>query len=196
MKKILRQALLPVALASAAMAAQAGDGYNYLYVDQVTQEHSQWCWAASSVDVLSWYGVNESQCAAVNWAYGINYACGNTTFDWNSPANSPNGLYGQSGSVQNVLGANGVPNQGYASALSWSAIVNDINANRPFVIRFGWYGGGGHILVGYGWDVYGGTEYVGYMNPWPGEGFTWSTYAWTVNAPYDHTWTHSLRMTR
>lgn len=40
MKKILRQALLPVALASAAMAAQAGDGYNYLYVDQVTQEHT------------------------------------------------------------------------------------------------------------------------------------------------------------
>src|SRR5699024_2109725 len=171
-------------------------GYKYLGIDQVTQEHSNWCWAASSVDILRWYGMNPSQCGVVNWALGRNDACGNNVFNWSSPVNSPNAMYGQSGSIQDILGAWGVGNQGYASHLSWNAIVSDVNADRPFVIRFGWYGGGGHFLVGYGYYDLEGTAMVGYMNPWPGEGYTWSNYSWTVNAAYDHSWTHTLRMTR
>lgn len=194
--KTFRRLAVAVALAGVSAAAVAGSGYRYLEVDQITQEHSNWCWAASSVDVMRWYGMNPSQCGVVNWAFGRSDACGNSVFDWSSSANSPDALYGQSGSVQDVLGSAGIGNQGYASPLSWSAIVSDVDANRPFVIRFGWYGGGGHILTGYGYNDTSGTQYVGYMNPWPGEGYTWSTYSWTVYAPYDHSWTHSLRMTQ
>lgn len=192
MKTMHRLAAM-IGLAALSSVAVAGSGYNYLNVNQVTQEHSNWCWAASSVDVLEWYGQNPSQCSVVNWAFGRADACGNSVFDWNSAANSANTLYGQAGSVQAVLGSSGVQNTAYASALSWNAIVADVDAGHPFVMRFGWYGGGGHILVGYGYDDESGTEYVGYMNPWPGEGYTWSTYDWTVYAAYDHTWTHSLR---
>lgn len=182
-----------VGLAVLSSAAVAASGYNYLGVEQVTQEHSNWCWAASSVDVLKWYGANPSQCGVTNWAFGRNDACSSAAFYWNSGANSPNALYGQNGSVQAILWNSGVDATAYNSALSWNTIVNDVDAGRPFVMRFGWYGGGGHILVGYGYDDEQGTKYVGYMNPWPGEGYTWSTYAWTVSAAYDHSWTHSLR---
>lgn len=194
--KTLHRLAASLALATLSAAAVAGSGYRYLDIDQVTQEHSNWCWAASSVDVLRWYGATPSQCSVVNWAFGRSDACGSAPFNWNAWANSPNALYGQAGSVQAVLQHGGVGNAGYASALSWNTVVNDVNANRPFVMRFGWYGGGGHILVGYGYYDLDGTRLVAYMNPWPGEGYTWSSYAWTVYAPYDHSWTHSLRMTR
>lgn len=182
--------------AAVSTGAIAASGYKYLNVALVTQEHSNWCWDASSVDVLRWYGTTQSQCGIANWAEGRSDTCGNTNFNWSSSANSPNALYGQAGSVQSILQHWGVGNNAYTSAVSWSSVVSDVNANRPFVMRFGWYGGGGHILVGYGYDDRSGTQTIGYMNPWPGEGYTWSTYSWTAYAPYDHTWTHSLRMTR
>jgi hypothetical protein len=165
-----------------------------LSVPLVTQEHSQWCWAGSSKAVLNYYSKTPSQCQIVNWAYGLNYACGNTTFNWNSNANQPNSMYGSSGSVQNILSHWGVPNNAYSVASSWNSVVSDINANRPFVIRYGWTNGGGHIMVGTGYETYNGTNYVYIMNPWPGEGKTYRTYASAVSAS-DHRWTHTQRMT-
>lgn len=182
-----------IGLAALSSAAVAASGYQYIGVNNVTQQHSNWCWAASAVDVLNWYGSNPSQCSVVNWALGRSDACGSSVFYWNSYANSTNALYGQAGSVQAILTSSNVGNSAYSSALGWSTIVSDVNAGRPFVMRFGWYGGGGHIMVGYGYNDTSGTKYVGYMNPWPGEGYTWSTYSWTVSAAYDHAWTHSLR---
>lgn len=165
-----------------------------LSVPLVTQEHSQWCWAGSSKAVLNYYSKTPSQCQIVNWAYGLNYACGNTTFNWNSNANQPNSMYGSSGSVQNILSHWGVPNNAYSVASSWNSVVSDINANRPFVIRYGWTNGGGHIMVGTGYETYNGTNYVYIMNPWPGEGNTYRTYSSAVSAS-DHRWTHTQRMT-
>jgi hypothetical protein len=165
-----------------------------LSVPLTTQEHSQWCWAGSSKAVLSYYWANyPSQCQIVNWAYGLNYACDNSTFDWNSAANQPNSMYGTPGSVQNILANWGVPNTAVNNYLSWSTVVADINANRPFVIRYGWTSGGGHIMVGRGYETYNGVNYVYIMNPWPGEGQTYRTYASAVS-DWDHNWTHTQRM--
>lgn len=191
--KTMHRLATAIGLAVLSSAAVAGAGYNYLDVSQVSQEHSNWCWAASSVDILKWYDLNPSQCSVVNWAFDRSDACSSSVFNWNSGANSPNALYGQNGSVQAILSHSGVHSTASASALSWNTVVNEVNAGHPFVMRFGWYGGGGHILVGYGYYDQQGTAMVGYMNPWPGEGFTWSNYTWTVSAAYDHTWTHSLR---
>jgi hypothetical protein len=187
LSKILLGAACVLALPSA--MAQ----WRTLAVPLVTQEHSQWCWAGSSKAVLSFYNQNPSQCQIVNWAFGLNYACGNGTFNWNSYANQPNNMYGSGGSVQNILSHWGVPNSAINSYLSWSSVVSDINANRPFVIRYGWTGGGGHIMVGRGYETSNGTNYVYIMNPWPGEGQTYRTYASAVSAS-DHRWTHSQRM--
>ncbi|MCH8620786.1 C39 family peptidase [Undibacterium sp. TS12] len=164
-----------------------------LNVPLTIQEHSQWCWSASSKAVLNYYSRTPSQCQIVNWAFGLNYACGNSNFNWNSYANQPNSLYGGGGSVQSILQHWSVPNSAYASALSWNTVVSDINANRPFIIRYGWTNGGGHIMVGSGYETYNGVNYIYIMNPWPGEGNTYRTYSSAVYAS-DHSWTHSERM--
>lgn len=191
MRTILKQCIVGAAFALAVPAAMAQ--WRTLSVPLTTQEHSQWCWAASSKAILNYYYKTPSQCQIVNWAYGLNYACGNTTFNWNSYANQPNSMYGTGGSVQNILNAWGVSNGAYNVASSWNSVVWDINNNRPFVIRYGWSNGGGHIMVGRGYETYYGTQYIYIMDPWPGEGQTWRTYASAVWAS-DHRWTHTQRM--
>ncbi|MDM5179220.1 C39 family peptidase [Massilia sp. DJPM01] len=186
-KKLVVGASLLLAL-PAAMAQ-----WRTLAVPLTTQEHSQWCWSASSKAVLNFYKKTPSQCQIVNWAFGLNYACGNTYFNWNSYANQPNNMYGSNGSVQNILNAWGVSNGAYSVASSWNSVVYDINANRPFVIRYGWSNGGGHILVGRGYATTNGVNYVYIMDPWPGEGQTYRTYNSAVSAS-DHRWTHTQRM--
>ena len=193
MKKIIKHALVGIVLSIAAQASFAQA--KWLNVPSVIQEHSQWCWSATSKSILSLYNKTPSQCQIVNWAYGLNYACGNSTFNWNSPANQPNGMYGSNGSVQNILNAWGVPNTAYSTASSWSSVQYDINNNRPFVIRYGWSSGGGHIMVGYGYYVTNNVAYIRIMNPWPGEGYTSRTYSSAVSAS-DHQWTHTQRPTK
>ncbi len=192
----MKRAFLTLGLMATSSLAIAGSGYRYLGVEEEIQQHSNWCWAASSVDILKFYGKSRTQCSVVNWAYGRTDACTSAPFYWSSSANTPNAMYGSNGSIQAILSNSGVYSTGQAYASSWNTLVNDVNAGRPFVIRFGWYSGGGHFVVGYGYYDLQGTQTVGYMNPWPGEGYTWSTYAWTVNAAYDHSWTHTLRTYR
>lgn len=191
--KTLQRILATVGLAALSSLAIAGSGYKYLGVDEEIQQHSNWCWAASSVDILKFYGSKPAQCNVVNWAYGRTDACTSAPFNWNSYANTPNGMYGSNGSIQAILRNWGVNSNGYNYASSWNSVVSDVNAGRPFVMRFGWYSGGGHFIVGYGYYDLQGTQTIGYMNPWPGEGYTWSNYNWTVYAAYDHQWTHTLR---
>jgi hypothetical protein len=192
MKTLLRSALL-LGLSALSTAAFAADGSRNLAVNLITQEHSNWCWAGSSVTVLNWYGSRPSQCSVANWALGVNYACGNSTFYWNSYANQPNGMYGGGGTIQGILGNWGVSSYGNGYALNWSAVVTEINNKRPFVMRYGWTSGGGHFIVGSGYNDNSGTRRLAYMNPWPGEGYTWVNYYWAVSAN-DHSWTNTLRM--
>ena len=126
-----RISALSMAVMAGLLAASASSSaaYRYLNVNLVTQEHSNWCWAATAVDVLRWYGSNPSQCGVVNWAYGRNDACGNTAFNWNHRSNTPNSIYGTNGSIQAILSNWGLSSSGYGYALSWNAVVNDINAN-------------------------------------------------------------------
>ncbi len=191
MNNMLKRCVIGAALLVALPSAMAQ--WRTLSVPLTTQEHSQWCWSASSKAILNYYSKTPSQCQIVNWAFGLNYACGNTNFYWNSYANQPNNMYGSSGSVQNILAAWGVPNGAYSVASSYTSVVNDINANRPFVMRYGWTNGGGHIMVGRGYETYNGVAYVYIMDPWPGEGQTRRTYNSAVAAA-DHRWTHTQRM--
>jgi len=186
-----RKIALAAALALAAVPSFAQ--WRTLNVPLTTQQHSEWCWSASSKAVIAYYKSPPSQCTIANWAFGINYACGNSTFDWNSYANSPNALYGTPGSVQGILAHWGVSTWSYNYASSWNSVVYDINNNKPFVIRFGWTSGGGHIMDGTGYEIYNGYDYVYYMNPWPGEGNSEDSYSWMVSAS-DHRWTDTLRV--
>ena len=192
MKTLLRSALL-LGLALSSAQTFAADGNKYLSVNLIQQEHSNWCWSGSSVAVLNWYNQRPSQCSVANWALGVSNACGNTSFNWNNYANSANGMYGGGGTIQGILSHWGVQSYGGNYYLAWTSVVAEVKNNRPFVMRYGWTSGGGHFVVGYGYNDTTGTRQIAYMNPWPGEGYTWVNYAWAVSAS-DHNWTHSLRM--
>jgi ABC-type bacteriocin/lantibiotic exporter with double-glycine peptidase domain len=144
-----------------------------LNVPLKVQEHSQWCWAGASQMVLNFFGKTPSQCAEVNYAKGINYACGNSTFNWNSNANQPN----STNSITYILNGWGV-NSSVVGVLSQSNSTSRINANRPYVILWQWTSGGGHFVVVKGYS----GNYLYINDPWPGNGAYTRTYASTVSA--------------
>ena len=161
----------------------------------VAQEHNNWCWAGSSQAMLYYYGTSVSQCDIANWASSRSDCCGNTDFYWDHPCNQARGMYGSDGSHQAIMSHWGVDSISHAYALSSSTVISEIDANRPFVIRFGLTFGGGHFLDGYGYGYTSESnpkQYIYYMNPWPGQGYTMTLYSTVVSA-WDHTWTHSLQ---
>ncbi|HOO77150.1 MAG TPA: metallophosphoesterase, partial [bacterium] len=172
-------------------AAFCGQGA-VLSVPETFQEHSQWCWAGTSQPILVYYGQEPTQCEIANWAWTRADCCGNPTFNWdNVDCNYWNYLYGTSGSLQAILAHWGVASAATAAELSQATVTAEIAAGRPFVMRWGWVGGGGHFLAGRG--IEGDNVY--YMDPWPGNGYETAAYDWVVSAAGDHDWTHSLRLT-
>ena len=167
------------------------------------QEQTNWCWAACSQAVLDYYGNTIAQCDIANYASSRNGWC-TTNICCTNPGsttccNKGNCMYGANGCISDILAHWGVNNAGTAAALSVTTVRSEINTNyRPFVIRWGWTGGGGHFIVARGADEVnsGGNVLVWYMDPWPTTGCSqhFSTYSWMVNGD-NHTWTHSLTMT-
>ncbi len=179
--------LLILLLTSTAVGAS-----KVLNVPEITQEHDNWCWDASSDAVLEYYGTGVAQCDIANWAWQRSDCCGNTVYGWQHQCNEQNYMYGYFGSIQNIL-LNWNVSSNRTTALSQAASVSEIDAGRPFVIRFEWTSGGGHFLDGYGYEQDG--QYLWYMDPWLGNGYTKSLYTWVVSAPSHHTWTDTLQIT-
>ncbi len=165
-----------------------------LNVPEVIQEQDQWCWAAVSTAIIRARGTNIAQCTVAEYtrthATWHNFGLADCCIDPLQGCNYWNYNWGYSGSIQDILQNWGVSNYGSGSSLSLSMIQDNIDGNKPFVIRWGWSGGGGHFLVGYGYA--GSTIY--YMNPWPGEGCKIADYGWVVSGD-NHTWTHTNILT-
>jgi len=162
-----------------------------LDVPECIQEYSNWCWNGSSQSVLYFFGPTPSQCEIANFAWKRSDCCGNHPFSWYHPCNSGNYLYGHRGSCKDVLTNWGVGSSGSNGALSWNTVKGEIDGGSPFIMGWYWTGGGGHALVGHGYSVKNGTDYLSYMDPWPGEGFATSTYSYVVAAS-DHQWGQTL----
>jgi hypothetical protein len=166
------------------------------------QEHSEWCWAATGASLLNYLGAGPTQCAIVNYVRTITYACGNASFNWTEPvANRPiEALYGPAPSVTDLMAHFGKPCTGRAATLTFAEIQAEIGANRPFVINWAWTGGGGHILLGAGWDTRNGSPEVTIMDPWPGEGLKLVSYDFAnsgsdpLEGSSTHTWRWSLTL--
>jgi hypothetical protein len=170
---------------------------------QTIQYYSQWCWDAGSMAELWYYQIYTNQFEIANWAWGRNDCDWNGNFYWSNTCNQPNQMhdgwvwvngwpvwYGTS--VQDVLAHWGVGTTYTANALSQSTAVSEINAGRPFPMGWAWTGGGGHMLVAFGYEQDG--QYLWYMDPWPGHGETKSLYTWVVSEP-SHTWIQTLKST-
>lgn len=195
-------ALAVVCLLAAPLVAHATP--EVLGIPSVTQTYPEWCWAASSMCILNYHGQSLSQCQIVEWARKQNpdelgdydccgiiglFTCDKAYYLWGVP-----------GSVEEIMHHWGLGAVVHASPLSLMAVQAEIDADRPFAIRWGWANGGGHIIVGHGVD--GSTVY--YMNPWYGEGFGMGDYDWMVQGTGtiisdpgylihgSHTWTDSL----
>jgi hypothetical protein len=165
-----------------------------LNVPEEIQEQNQWCWAGSSNCILRYYGFNYQQCELAEWVRTVctwhNYGAVDCCIDPSQGCNYWNYNYGYTGSIQDILDHfGGIGNSGYGSYLTEVEVANELSQNKPFVIRWGWYSGGGHFIVGHG--LSGGSFY--YMDPWMGEGLKISTYAWVLDNSV-HYWSHTNLM--
>jgi len=136
-------AILPLMLFLSAHVSHA----LVLNVPQIFQEQSQWCWAGCSEATIHYYRCGENvpaQCDMANFArinngWGVDDCCVNPG---GAICNQPNSMYGTPGSFQAILQNWGVNSVGRDYALSQATVTSEINALRPFEIRWGWDGGG------------------------------------------------------
>ncbi len=162
-----------------------------LNVPLVIQEQNQWCWAGVSKCVLDYYGYSHQQCEIADYARTsitwTSYGSVDCCIDPSQGCNYWNYNYGYPGSIQDILiHFGGIQNNGLNYAINAAQVAAESAANHPFIIRWGWYSGGGHFVVGHG--ITGNN--VNYMNPWPGEGLHVSTYNWVYDDGV-HQWTHT-----
>lgn len=102
-------------------------------------------------------------------------------------------MYGTSGSLQGILTHWGISSTALANYLTYDATKTQLKSTYPVIMRFGWFGGGGHFLIIRGYNDAG--NYLTYNDPWDGASHI-ATYAWVVHADYDHDWTHTLTNVR
>jgi hypothetical protein len=150
-----------------------------LNVRQHYQEQDQWCWSASSQAILEYYRTIKTQTAIAQ--YGTD---GQNIWNWlwgSSTNPTRNGI-----DLILVYFAK-LATTPYSNSLLESAVKTQIDARKPFVVRWGWDSGGGHFVVARG--LMGDNMYL--MDPWNGP--TINTYSWVCQGS-SHTWTHTLTM--
>ena len=148
-----------------------------LSVPLTIQVQNQWCWSGCSTCMLNYYGFPVTQCQVADYARtvstAINFGTTNCCVDASQGCNQPNYNWGVNGSIDDILLHFGnITCSHGTTALPLATIQNNVAHNHLMVYHWSWYAGGGHFVVGTG--VNGNNTY--YMNPWPGEGFSMSTY--------------------
>ena len=131
-----------------------------LNVSAQIQEQNQWCWAATDQAIMMYRGVSVAQCTLANYIQNRSDCC---TVPSSANCNKPAYTW----QMQNVLTNWGFYNTAYTgpyynSGFTWSTLVAQINAYRPFDMNWQWNGGGGHAMTVRG---YSGSN-VYYIDPW------------------------------
>lgn len=163
----------------------------------VTQEQDQWCWAATSRSALLFFGIDKKQCELVEWAR-VNNTANDLNFGYVNCCTSPRGacnswnyFWDSGGSIEELLshfgGVKSARSDLPKGSLTLAQLTTAIDAGKLVFIRWQLNNGGGHFVVGDGYD---GTL-VHYMNPWPGEGIKVAEHAWVVSGDV-HQWKSSL----
>ncbi len=155
------------------------------------QEQNQWCWAGASKSILDYYGDTTLQCEIAEYTRSVatwhNFGNTDCCNDPTQGCNYWNYNYGSNGSIQDILiYFGGINNYGSGIVLTKSQIASNLSHGKPFVIRWAWYSGGGHFVVGYGKT----DSTIYYMNPWFGEGLKFANYSWVKDNGI-HYWTHT-----
>ncbi len=123
---------------------EINSGIGYLGFVEQLQLQTEWCWAATSTSVAHYYNSASpwTQCTVANKAQGQTTCCQNGA---SSACNVPWYL----DQALTIVGH-------FASEIggqpSLSQLISEIDAKRPFGIRLGWNGGGGHFVIIDGYD--------------------------------------------
>ncbi|EFF88224.1 conserved hypothetical protein [Streptomyces sp. e14] len=167
------------ATAASATAASAATGKNVLNISMQQQENTNWCWSASGNTIASWFGYKYTQTqfcnAAFNRPQGSSCPNNQATLEDDQTAFRWMGL--SSGTVT-------------SSAISYSSVQRQIDAQQPMMARIQWSSGGGHAEVLYGYDA--SKSWVYWGDPWPDDTrYNWATYDY-YRSNSDFSWTHTL----
>lgn len=184
-----RAMALLLALVSPTLAINA-----VLDVPQVFQEQTEWCWAGTSSAVLRYYGQTVKQCEIANFTrqtatwhdFGTDDCC----LKPSGACNYWNYNYGYPGSISDILKKWGVPNRSVGKPLTLQEAERELEAKRPFILRWAYRTTGGHFVVGHGLT----DSMLHYMDPWKGEGAKIAKYSWVVSNK-DKTWGETNLMT-
>ncbi len=136
-----------------------------LEIPFITQQPNlNWCWAASSAMVSTYYGNNSSLCGIVEWARlnisypnrGSSSCCGTPT-----PSLCDKGLY--ISDISNILASESLSctEDGVLTLANLKGIIND---NRPLIIQGYRYPSSWHTTVIIGYN----NSDLHYIDPWDG----------------------------
>lgn len=193
----LRATTLAAALFAALLAASPGASLAapvILDVAAVSQEHDQWCWAATCRAALLHFGVDQPQCALAEFtrthsnSSEVDLGTTDCCVDATAGCNHWNWFWNSGGSVEELLAHFGaVQNNTFDRPLALEEVQRALDVGRLVVVRWAWANGSGHFLLVHGYDE--SSAY--YMDPWPGEGLKIGEYDWMVSGG-THAWATSL----
>ena len=163
-------------------------------VNEVIQEQTEWCWAGVSKCILDYYSFPVNQCEIAEYTRTVstfhNFGNVDCCTNPNQGCNYWNYNWGTDGSIEDIFQYFGnILVTNVSDVIDLATIQTEIDNNRPFIVRWGWFNGGGHFVVGHGVN----SNYINIMNPWMGEGKSIVSHSWLVNDG-NHEWTHSQKM--
>ena len=121
------------------------------------QDTSQWCWAASTQMILAYLKKYVGQCIQANNEFRRQDCC-------NTPIPEPCIRPGWPEFEKYGFRAARTS----ATALSWKDLTFQIGCRKtPVAFSWAWIGGGGHMMVAYGYDIAGGSRNVYIYDPLP-----------------------------
>jgi len=121
-----------------------------ILITRQQQEKTNWCWAASAVMAGTYHTtVPKTQSGAVQYAKG----------------NTENVKGTMSDTIEALFYASNYTKNGFSrGVLTYNTAASQIDGNQMFLMRIKWDDGGGHIVVGAGYDHANNGIYV--IDPW------------------------------
>lgn len=129
------------------------------------QEQSRWCWAASAV-MIGKYKTNST----VSQVQAVKYVKGSPINEGGTDAEVIEAIRFVSNNTKNAIRTN---------PLTLTNLINKIDIGRPFGIHIAWDNGGGHMIVGAGYNVE--TKSIYAIDPWESTANRYYNYANLVN---------------
>lgn len=202
MRKALIKLLLTLFLLTLLVAsAYAVDTTCVLPVPIKGQQHSNWCWAACSDAILTYYHKDTTQYDIAFFACTSQVWCEDCSLCYEPTAaccDSGNYLHDPEvdGDVAEVLSHFGsISSTWDGTYLTEEKIISEVcdDHKRPFIMSWYWTKGGAHALVGRGIDKRGRVHY---MDPEPvGRGsYHISSYSYVCSSSV-HKWSETLSLT-